>query len=509
MENKHVIIIGGGMGGLSAGTYLRMNGYDTTIFEMSGNPGGLCTSWERKNYKVDLCIHWLVGSGKGSSFYERWNELIRMEEIRFVNHDEYFRMEDQQGKYISVFTNLDLLESEFLLKAPEDEKEIRKFIKAVRKFLSLDLIPGKSDDIANLWEKMKVGWKLLPYLPCFASYIKYSCRDYSKKFKNPLLRKTIEYLFDPEMSIVFSMMAITWFHKKTAGYPIGGSLNFALKVYDRYIESGGAINFGAKVVKILTENNKAIGVELENGETHFAEYIISAADGHATIFEMLGGMYTNEKLLEFYKTAKTFPSLVFVALGIRKDFAGQPRSVFLPAAKPIYLDPETKLSEVGFYIHNFDKTLAPAGSTLITCMLETRNYDYWNKLHRDDPAQYESEKKRIAGELIEILDKRYGGAKENVEMIDVATPVTFKNSSGNWKGSFEGWLLTPETGFRRLSHTLPGLDNFYMCGQWVAIGGGLPGVLSSGRDTAEIICHKDKILFKVISPEKAKVPEMA
>jgi hypothetical protein len=48
-----------------------------------------------------------------------------------------------------------------------------------------------------------------------------------------------------------------------------------------------------------------------------------------------------------------------------------------------------------------------------------------------------------------------------------------------------------------------------MCGQWVAIGGGLPGVLSSGRDTAEIICHKDKILFKVISPEKAKVPEMA
>jgi len=501
MTNKKVIIIGGGMAGLSAGAYLRMNGYNTTIFEMNTSPGGLCTSWERNNYKVDLCIHWLVGSGHGSSFYERWNELIRMEDIQFIEHDEFFRVEDRQGNHISIFTNLDQLENEFLVKAPGDEKEIRKFMNAVRKFLSFDLLPDKANEIANLWDKMKMMWKLLPYMKSFGSYIHQSCRDYSKKFKNPLLRNTIEHLVPPDMSIVFAMIVLTWFHKKTAGYPVGGSLNFAMKVYNRYNELGGQIQFDAKVVKIITENDKATGVELNNGEKHFADYVISAADGHATIFEMLNGWYTDERLLKFYKTAKTFPSLVFIALGIRKNFAGLPRTIFFPAARPIYIDPQTTISDIGVHIHNFDPTLAPSGSTLLTFMLETYNYSHWNTLHQDNRIQYDIEKKRIADELIEVLDKRFGNIKENVEMVDVATPVTFQNFTGNWKGSFEGWLLTPETGFRRLAHTLPGLKNFYMCGQWVAIGGGLPGVLNSARDTAQIICHNDKKHFHVLNYE--------
>ena len=80
---KTVNIIGGGMAGLCAGSYLQMNGYKVTVFEMNSTPGGVCTSWLRGNYTVDLCIHWLVGSGSGSSFYDRWNELINLEEIKF------------------------------------------------------------------------------------------------------------------------------------------------------------------------------------------------------------------------------------------------------------------------------------------------------------------------------------------------------------------------------------------------------------------------------------------
>jgi phytoene dehydrogenase-like protein len=135
-------------------------------------------------------------------------------------------------------------------------------------------------------------------------------------------------------------------------------------------------------------------------------------------------------------------------------------------------------------------------------MLETHNFSYWDNLSKDNPRQYEIEKKRIVEELIEVLDKRFGNIKGNVEMVDISTPVTFKNFSGNWKGSFEGWLMTPETGFKTLSHTLPGLKNFYMCGQWVAIGGGLPGALNSARDTAQIICHEDRVPFRVISAEQ-------
>ena len=72
---KSIIIIGAGIAGLSAGCYGQMNGYRTSIFEMHDKPGGLCTSWQRKKYTFDLCIHWLVGSASASGFYHIWQEL--------------------------------------------------------------------------------------------------------------------------------------------------------------------------------------------------------------------------------------------------------------------------------------------------------------------------------------------------------------------------------------------------------------------------------------------------
>lgn len=499
---RKAVIIGGGMAGLSAGTYLRMNGYDTTIYEMNATPGGLCTTWDRGRYKVDLCIHWLVGSGPGSSFYHRWSELINMSAMNFVDAEEFFRMEDGKGNHIKVYTNLDRLEKEFITKAPEDQKEIMVFIDAVRKLTSFDQLPDKAGEVANIWEKMKAAWKILPYMGTFGKYIRYSCRWYSKKFKNPLLRKTIENLFEPDMSVIFGMITLSWFHNKTAGYPIGGSLNFAMKVYSRYNELGGRIEFEKRVQKILVENHRAVGVQLSSGEQIRADYVVSAADGYATIFEMLNGLYADDPLRKFYLKAKTFPSLVFAAVGVRKDLSDQPRILRFPAHRPLYIDPQTTIDDANLYIHHQDPTLAPKGCTLMTAMIQTYNVDYWINLHKNNHAQYELEKKRIMDEFIDILDKRLGGIKDNVEMTDLSTPVTFRNFTGNWKGSFEGWLLTPETGFRNLPHRLPGLGNFYMCGQWVAIGGGLPGVMNSARETAQIICHEDHMPFRIIRPDE-------
>ena len=69
---KSIAIIGGGIAGLSAGCYGRMNGYETTLFEMHTQPGGQCTSWKRNGYTVDGCLHWLVGSGTASALRWRW-----------------------------------------------------------------------------------------------------------------------------------------------------------------------------------------------------------------------------------------------------------------------------------------------------------------------------------------------------------------------------------------------------------------------------------------------------
>jgi len=78
----------------------------------------------------------------------------------------------------------------------------------------------------------------------------------------------------------------------------------------------------------------------------------------------------------------------------------------------------------------------------------------------------------------------------------VATPLTFEHYTGNWQGSFEGWRLTTETmkltmTGKGLRKTLPGLENFYMTGQWVEPGGGLPTGAMSGRNLIKALCKKD------------------
>ena len=110
MAEKSIIIIGAGIAGLSTGCYGQMNGYRTQIFELHDKPGGLCTSWKRKGYTFDGCIHWLVGSGSGTAFHRVWEELGAVQGRRIVDHEEFFRIEGTDGKTLIIYTNVDQLE---------------------------------------------------------------------------------------------------------------------------------------------------------------------------------------------------------------------------------------------------------------------------------------------------------------------------------------------------------------------------------------------------------------
>jgi phytoene dehydrogenase-like protein len=84
-------------------------------------------------------------------------------------------------------------------------------------------------------------------------------------------------------------------------------------------------------------------------------------------------------------------------------------------------------------------------------------------------------------------------------VVDVATPLTYERYTGNWQGSMEGWLPTIETMSmtrgRGMDKTLPGLDDFYMVGQWVEPGGGLPPAATSARTVIQMICKRDRKSF--------------
>ena len=144
------------------------------------------------------------------------------------------------------------------------------------------------------------------------------------------------------------------------------------------------------------------------------------------------------------------------------------------------------------HIYNQDPTMAPEGKTAVTVMLES-DYDYWKKL-AEDRNIYVKKKEEAVALIINLLEQRFPGITSQVEVTDVATPLTFERYTGNWKGSFEGWLITPANAYtltKPMPQTVPGLKNFYMCGQWVEPGGGLPTSIMSARRLLKLICKQD------------------
>jgi phytoene dehydrogenase-like protein len=101
LAEKSIIIIGAGLAGLSAGCYGQMNGYHTRIYEMHNIPGGLCTSWKRKGYTFDGCIHYVMGSRFGI-YHRFYEELGAVQGRRMVDNEELLRVEGSGGKVWTV-----------------------------------------------------------------------------------------------------------------------------------------------------------------------------------------------------------------------------------------------------------------------------------------------------------------------------------------------------------------------------------------------------------------------
>jgi len=123
-----------------------MNGYSTRIFEMDTKPGGVCTSWKRKGYTIDGCMHWLVGSGQASSFYRIWEELGIMQNHTFIDHESYLTVEGSNGKSVVLYADLERLENHMKELAPEDSDFIEEFARGIKKLIGFDMPVNKAPE---------------------------------------------------------------------------------------------------------------------------------------------------------------------------------------------------------------------------------------------------------------------------------------------------------------------------------------------------------------------------
>lgn len=485
---KSIIIIGAGIAGLSAGCYARMNGFKTTIFEINDRPGGQCISWERKDFVFDPCIHWLTGTSPDSFFYRIWEELGAIKEKGILYFDEYCRIKSAEGKELIFFSNVNKFMYHLKEIAPEDSKLIDEFTKAVKNLSELEFPREKS-----IFKLVEWTIKSISCFKYFVKYINISVQKFSKKFKNPFLKRYFNTPFNtPAFPLIAMILVLAWFHKKKAGYQIGVSSDFTDYIEKRYKKLGRDIVYNAKVEKIRIINERATGVKLADGSKFASDYVISACDGWTTIYKMLNGKFKNDKIDGHYKKMKLFPSLLFISLGLNMDLKGPPHTMLFELVLPL------KLAEKGINIlmcrHTaYNPKAALYGKSVLSVFVET-NFDYWKKL-KENEENYKFEKQKVITLIIDVLNKFYPGIKHDIEILDVATPVTFESKTGVWRGSYKGWLPTTKTLFMNMEKTLPELENFYLIGQWTSPGGGISTAAKSGREVICNICKKEKKKF--------------
>lgn len=499
-SGRKVVIIGGGISGLSCGCYLQMNGIQSQILEMTALPGGLCTSWERGPYVFDGCLRWLMGTHPSSSFYRIWQELGAFTDRQVMPQNEIVRIESDDGRSFAVPANLELLRSEFKRIAPEDSALIDQLVDAAGRCGWIEPPMDNPLELMTPFQKIRLGIQFLPIVPIVIRWKRLLLTDYVARYKNKFLREVLLALAGEErMSALVLVMVLAFRCRSETGFIKGGSLPFAQAIADRYAQLGGVFRNNTQVADVRVENHRATGVTCTDGEYIPASAVVSCADGRTTIFKMLEGRYVNRALLKLYKQGDLFPALIQVSLGINRAFPGVPQTLTLLLSQPLVLDPRSRHTRLEVSVFDSDTGLCPAGRTVITARAGA-DYDYWARLKQTDPSGYRAEKKAVVKEMVAILDRRLPGLAASLEYSDLATPATFEDWTGNWQASYEGWLPTPRILGRRIPYMLPGLKDFYMAGHWVVAGGGLPAAAISGRYVAQMICARDGKAFAATRP---------
>ncbi len=495
---KSVIIVGSGIAGLTAGYYARLNGFNTTIFESHTIPGGLCTAWKRKGYTFDISMHLLTGSIKGAH-NKMWKELGIIDSIRFHVHDHYAMIDGGEKKLI-YYTDRQKVEEQMMKISPLDEKRISKFIKMIYGPDILDAASLRPNELSSFTEKMKVFPKILPLMKYFITESRNTLQNFSEGFNDPFLRDAVRFIADgPGWPMPqYPMLALAGFINSTvikSGVPLGGSQAVAFKIAESFEKAGGEFRYKSYISDLIIKENTVKGIRLEDGSEHLADYIIWAGDGHKLLFDILKGKYMDDRIQKMYEKWIPVKPIVHVMMGVNMDFATEPhRIIFKP------LKTETIAGERRKWLcmlhHSFDPSMAPAGKSVVEVWYDS-DFEFWEKLH-GNMDKYKSEKQKIADYTISELEIRYPGFRNQVEVIDVPTPMTYKRYTDNWKGSPDGWYLTNENLTKgEPVHRLPRLDNLFTAGQWTAPYTGTVIAALSGRQAIELICYREKKVFSV------------
>jgi phytoene dehydrogenase-like protein len=493
MSDVNLVIIGGGLAGLSAGCYARVNGFAVTIVEHNLALGGVCTAWHRGPYLVDGCIHWLTG-GPFSRLYEELGILPRVR-VRPLQEFTTYR-HAQDNWQITFKADLHLTADALRAIAPEDAAEIGRLIDGARHIIALKPPVDRTPELATLRDQLQGIWHLRHELGTLAHVRKPLATWRREHLKSGRLRQLFGRLLPGETPTLFLLLVLGYLERGWLSRPVGGTACFRDALIDQYHALGGEALVNTTVEEVLVSDGRARGVRLTDGTMIDADVVISTSSAPETVFRLLAGRFGAKDWRTRMDTWRMFQPIVLASYGVAQPLTGEPAMLTIDGIDPLIIGDHPN-DYLYLRIYNDDPAFAPPSHAVVQAMIQT-HYDWWAKTG----TRYQHEKDAAADRVSACLDRYFPGFKAATQMVDLATPLTFWRSARAWRGAFEGWL--PSNAFTHVPKQLPGLDDFYMAGQWVEPGGGVPMAIMSGRHVIEILCSHLRRPF--VNDASARVP---
>ena len=454
-----VVIIGGGVSGLTSAALLSRAGLSVGVFEMDTRPGGYLAGFRRKDFRFDSAIHWLNQCGPRGLVTRVFD---------FIGNDHPIAEEQPNIKrymgdtYNYLLTNKpDDLKDELIAKFPHEKAGLERFFRDAKQLgKSFDGLPrfSRSLETMGFFEKIIFNIQRLEFVMPFLKHIRFTgpegtVKGLQRYFKDPEMLKA----FGSEEEMLSALVPIGWaYYNDYQSPPKGGSQVFP-EWLDYVTETlGNDVCYQCQVEKIELENGKAVGISIDRkGEkiSVKAKHVIAACDVETLYERMLPETAIPKIVKEKLHNAQLYSSAVTISLGIdcpveelglddamlfivRDDVkrtehnAGDPHKCGLSILAPSFRDP----------------SLAPAGKGTMTvyCYATFDQDDKWKTdiAENGEPKRSESYKKfkqEFADILIERVEKKLGkDVKSHIEYCDIATPTTHWRYTRNRQGSLMG-----------------------------------------------------------------------
>ena len=448
MEKYDVVIIGGGIGGMTAANACARRGLKTLVLEQNHHTGGNMSGFRRKGFYFD---------GGDQSFESLGIVFPILEELELLDklrwHKARFRMVSPDFDFfVDSFEDVEgALQAAF-----PDEKGISVLFREVRevsRFIESKMDPW-SFPLLQDFSVLKLA-SMLPWLPKLRRWVTF---DYRVKacsvIRDPGLRRWFTEIGYYHMPFIF--FAGFWqLWMKDYWYPEGGMQAFHDLLAKNFTELGGDLRFGARVEKIEYQASRAASVLTDKGEVFSGDHFIYNGDYQRLVSSVLGPELFKPSFVKKIEGAKLTESLVNVYLGV--DAGTEELEARLGAQHVFYFpnyevlfpsagSPADVHSRMWLVLNHFGReNPQAAASGRSSLVLQTYSSYQWQdrwglgNVRGSRTEAYSRYKEQVTGELTALAENLLPGIGSRVLYSDVGTPISSERFSRNAEGSSGGW----------------------------------------------------------------------